>query len=276
MNKGPDMIRNKIKDIWRQGNPVVQGWLSIGDPHVAEIMAAQGYDAISIDLQHGALDYSAALPMFQAMRASGVVLGARVPWLDPAAIMKMLDAGAMQIICPMINTADQAAEFVSYLRYPPQGQRSFGPTRAALAQGGNIDSEANEQIIAWAMVETREALNNLDAIAATPGLDGIYVGPSDLTLSLFKGKYAAGLDREEPEKIEILKRISDTCHRHGIRSALHCGTADYAARAVEWGYNMTTVSGDARLLADAASASLRRFREKTETTDATEAAKPAY
>lgn len=98
------MIRNQLKDIWAEGRPALHGWLSIGSPFTAEIMAAQGYDAISIDLQHGALDYSTLLPMFQAMRASGVVLGARVPWLDPAMIMKALDAGALQIICPMINT----------------------------------------------------------------------------------------------------------------------------------------------------------------------------
>lgn len=255
------MIRNKVRQLWADGRPVLHGWLSIGNPFTAEIMAAQGYDAISVDWQHGALDYSALLPMFQAMRASGVTLGARVPWLDPAAIMKALDAGAMQVICPMINTAEQAEEFVSYLRYPPEGQRSFGPTRAAYAQGANIHAEANAEIIGWAMVETRQAMANLDVIASTPGLDGIYVGPADLTFSLFEGKYPPGFDREEPEMIEVLQTIVQTCHQHGIKAALHCGTAEYAAKAIGWGYDMTTVSGDTRLLAGAAAASVRTFRE---------------
>lgn len=257
------MIRNQLKDIWAEGKPALHGWLSIGSPFTAEIMAAQGYDAISIDLQHGALDYSALLPMFQAMRASGVVLGARVPWLDPAMIMKALDAGALQIICPMINTPEEAARFISYLRYPPLGQRSFGPTRAAYALGPDIAAEANDEVIAWAMVETKTAMDNLEAIAATPGLDGIYVGPADLTFSLYGGKYPPAFDREEPEMIEVLKTIAATCKKAGIRSALHCGTAEYAARAAGWGYDMLTVSGDARLLAGAAGASVSAFRKAT-------------
>lgn len=257
------MISNKVKDLWRDGKPVLHGWLSIGNPFTAEIMAAQGYDAISVDWQHGALDYASLLPMFQAMRASGVVVGARVPWLDPGPIMKALDAGAMQIICPMINTAEDAARFVSYLRYPPLGQRSFGPTRAAYAQGAGIAEEANDRIIGWAMVETQAAMDNLDSIAATPGLDGIYVGPADLTFSLHGGKYPPGFDREEPEMIEALQAIVAACRRNGIRAALHCGTAEYAARAIGWGFDMTTVSGDTRLLAGAASASVKAFREAT-------------
>jgi 4-hydroxy-2-oxoheptanedioate aldolase len=270
------MIRNKVKQLWSEEKPVLHGWLSIGNPFTAEIMAAQGYDAISIDWQHGALDYSSVLPMFQAMRASGVVIGARVPWLDPAAIMKALDAGAMQIICPMINTPEQAAEFVSYLRYPPEGQRSFGPTRAAFAQGANIHAEANSEIIGWAMVETKEAMANLDAIAATPGLDGIYVGPADLTFSLCDGRYPPGFDREEPEMIEALQTIAATCKKNGIKAALHCGTAEYAARAVGWGFEMTTVSGDSRLLAGAAAASVKAFREAVSLPSAGTSQKEGY
>ncbi|MCB1333628.1 MAG: 2,4-dihydroxyhept-2-ene-1,7-dioic acid aldolase [Roseivivax sp.] len=254
------MIRNRMKQLWAEGKPGLNGWLGIGNSFTAEIMAAQGYDSITIDVQHGALDYSSLLPMFQAMQASGVVLGARVPWLDPAMIMKVLDAGALQVICPMVNTAEQAALFVSYLRYPPLGQRSFGPTRAAFSQGPDIAAKANDEVVGWAMVETAEAMDNLEAIAATPGLDGIYVGPADLTFSLFGGKLAPGFDREEPEMVAVLKRIVSTCHKAGIRAALHCGTPEYALRAVGWGYDMVTVSGDSRLLAAAAGASVAAFR----------------
>ena len=132
------MIRNKLKQLWAEGRPTINGWLSIGNPFTAEIMAAQGYDSITIDVQHGALDYSSVLPMFQAMRASGVVPMARVPWLEPGIIMKVLDAGAYGVICPMVNTPEQAAEFVSYVRYPPLGQRSFGPTRANFVGGRQL------------------------------------------------------------------------------------------------------------------------------------------
>lgn len=255
------MIPNKLKALWAEGRPTINGWCSIGNPFTAEIMAAQGFDSVTIDMQHGALDYSNVLPMFQAMRASGAVLMARVPWLDPAIIMKALDAGAYGIICPMTNTPEQVAEFVSYLRYPPHGVRSFGPTRAAFSQGPNIAHEANDQVLAFAMIETAEAMDNLDAICAVPGLDGIYVGPADLSFSLSDGRLTPGFDREEPEVIEALKTITAACKCHGIRAAIHCGSADYAARAIGWGYDMTTVGGDTRFLAAAAGASVSRFRE---------------
>ena len=257
------MIRNSVKDLWEQGKPVLNGWLSVGNPFTAEIMAAQGYDLLTVDVQHGALDYSALLPMYQAMRASGVALGARVPWLDPASIMKVLDAGALNVICPMVSTAAQAAEFVSYLRYPPDGQRSFGPTRASYALNGNIAAESNGQIVALAMIETREGFDNLEAIAATPGLDALYIGPADLTLALTDGRLPPGFDREEPEMVEAIRDILETAHKHGKRAALHCGTSDYAAKAIGWGFDLCTVSGDARLLAAAAKSSVGRFRELT-------------
>jgi 4-hydroxy-2-oxoheptanedioate aldolase len=255
------MIPNKLKSLWADGKPTINGWCSIGNSFTAEIMAAQGYDSITIDVQHGALDYSSVLPMFQAMRASGVVPMARVPWLEPGIIMKVLDAGAYGVICPMVNNAEQAAEFVSYLRYPPLGQRSFGPTRVSFAAGANYGAEANGEILAFAMIETAQGMDNLDTIAATPGLDGIYVGPADLTLGLMQGRLAPAFDREEPEMIAALQRIASACKEHGIRAALHCGTADYAVRAIGWGFEMTTVAGDSRLLAAAAAASVTRYRE---------------
>ncbi|TPE49515.1 HpcH/HpaI aldolase family protein [Amaricoccus solimangrovi] len=258
------MIRNKLKTLWAEGKPAINGWLSIGNPFTAEIMAAQGYDSVTIDAQHGALDYSAVLPMLQAMRASGVVPMVRVPWREPGVIMKMLDAGAYGIICPMVNTAEQAADFVSCLRYPPQGQRSFGPTRANFSAGANYASEANDEILGFAMIETKEAMANLDAIAATPGLDGLYIGPADLSFSLAEGRLAPAFDREEPEMVAAIKTILAACRKHGIRAALHCGTPDYAAKAIGWGFDLTTVGGDSRLLAAAAAASVARFRELTD------------
>ncbi|MFV1878378.1 HpcH/HpaI aldolase family protein [Nioella sp.] len=255
------MQKNKLKALWDAGQPALNGWCSIGNPFTAEIMAAQGYDSVTIDMQHGALDYAAALPMFQAMKASGATLMERVPWLDPAAIMKALDAGAMGIICPMINSADEAAQFVSYMRYPPHGQRSFGPTRAAVAMPG-YGVAANDEVLALAMIETAEGMANLEAIAATPGLDGIYVGPADLTLGTQQGRLPPGFDREEPEMLELIQRIADTCRANGIRACIHCGTPDYAARMIGMGYALTTVSGDSRLLAGAAAASVSAWRDR--------------
>lgn len=253
---------NTLRTLWAEGKPALNGWCSIGNPFTAEIMAAQGYDSVSIDWQHGALDYGDVLPMLQAMRASGVVPMVRVPWLDAASVMKALDAGAMGIICPMISTRAQAEEFVSYMRYPPLGQRSFGPTRAGFAMPG-YGVAMNDQVLALAMIETKEGVENLEEIAATPGLDGIYVGPADLTLGTQDGRLPPGFDREEPEMVALIQRIAQVCKANGIRACLHCGTSDYAAKAISWGYDLTTVSGDTRLLAGAAKASVDRFRALT-------------
>ncbi len=254
-----------LRALWTKGQPTLNGWLSIGNAFTAEVMAAQGFDSITVDMQHGALDYTDLLPMLQAMRASGTTLLARAAWLDPAAIMKALDAGAEGIICPMINTADEAARLVSYMRYPPLGERSFGPTRAAVAHGDGYYARANDTVLAFAMIETAEAFANLDAITATPGLDGIYVGPADLSLSLSKGQLKPGIDREEPEIIAALQTIAAACNRRGIIAALHCGTPDYAARAIGWGFKMTTVGTDARFLAAAAATAVSSFRKLTDT-----------
>lgn len=257
------MIQNRLKQIWQDGQPVMNGWLTIGNSFVAEIMAAQGYDSVSIDIQHGALDYADALGMFQAMRASGVVPMARVPWNEPGAIMKALDAGALGIICPMVNSVEEAQRFADCLRYPPVGARSYGPTRAMFAQGGRISEEANDQIVGFAMIETRQALERAAEIAAVPGIDGLYIGPADLTLSLRGTEIRTGFDREEPDMIDAIKSILAAAKSAGKRAALHCGTADYAARAIGWGFDMVTVSGDARILAAGAGESVARFRELT-------------
>lgn len=255
------MIANRLLQRWAAGEPTLNGWLSIGNPFTAEIMAEAGYDSLTVDLQHGALDYADLLPMLQALRASGVVPLARVPWLEPGIVMKTLDAGAYGVICPMVNTPDEAARFVRYVRYPPRGERSYGPTRAAITAGPGYAAEANDEVLAFAMVETQSALDHLDGIAATEGLDGIYVGPADLTLSVAQGRLAPGMDREEPALTAALQRIVAACRAHGIRAALHCGTPEYALRAIGWGFDMVTVSGDTHLLASAAGASVRRFRE---------------
>ena len=254
------MQKNKLKALWSSGQPILNGWCSIGNSFTAEIMAAQGYDSVTVDIQHGAIDYSDVLPMFQAMQSSGATLMARVPWRDPGFIMKALDVGAMGIICPMINNAEEAAEFISYMRYPPLGQRSFGPTRVAVSVP-DYGVEANTEVLAFAMIETADGVENLEAIASTDGLDGIYVGPADLTLGTQLGRLAPGLDRTEEEMITLIKRVANVCNKYEIIAGIHCGTADYASKAIGWGYDLTTTGGDTKLLASAASASVSDWRK---------------
>jgi 4-hydroxy-2-oxoheptanedioate aldolase len=259
--KGGTMTPNGIKTAWGEGRAVVNGWLSIASPFSAEVMAAQGYDSLTVDLQHGIVDYAQGVTMLQAMRASGVTPMARVPWLDPGIVMKMLDAGAYGIICPMINSRAEAEQLVAAMRYPPRGSRSFGPTRAVVAAGSDYPQKADDEVLAFAMIETAEGVANLEEIVATPGLDGVYIGPADLTLGVAQGRLAPGFDREEPEMIEVIQRIRTTAHAAGIKAALHCGSPDYAAKAVGWGFDLVTLLNDVRLLAAAAKESVARTRE---------------
>jgi 4-hydroxy-2-oxoheptanedioate aldolase len=255
------MIKNKLKQLWANGKPAINGWLSTSSPFVAEIMAAQGYDALTIDCQHGFVSYESAAGMLQAMRASGVVPMVRVPWLDPGDIMKALDAGAYGIICPMINNRAEAERLVSYMRYPPHGVRSFGPTRALFAAGADYGQHADTEVLAFAMIETAEAMKNLDEIVSTPGLDGVYIGPADLTLGLTGRKYPTGFDRQEPEIVEAIQLVLKKAKASGIRACLHNSTPEYAAKAVGWGFDLVTISNDVRLLASAAQHSVAIARK---------------
>jgi 4-hydroxy-2-oxoheptanedioate aldolase len=254
------MKASRIKALWASGKPVLNGWLSIPNAFTAEIMAEQGYDSMTIDLQHGLIDDGVALGMLQAMRASEVTPLVRVPWLDPAAIMKALDAGAYGVICPMIDNGAQAAELVSHVRYPPAGARSFGPTRAVFSAGANYGAEADDNVLCFAMIETAAGFRNVEEIVATPGLDGVYIGPSDLTLGLTGRRYPFGFDREEPDMIDAIRTILDAAHRAGIRAALHCAAPAYAAKAVGWGFDLVTLANDVRLLAAASQASVADTR----------------
>jgi 4-hydroxy-2-oxoheptanedioate aldolase len=168
-----------------------------------------------------------------------------VPWNDPAIIMRALDAGAYAIIVPLINTAQEAAAAVAACRYPPVGMRSSGPLRAALYGGANYQAEANGEIVVLAMVETKEGLANLDAICATPGLDGVYIGPADLS-------YALGLpprgDNPDPQHLETCDRIRETAHRHGVKACMHCASAAFAAGAIKRGFDLIMLTSDVACL----------------------------
>ena len=255
------MKPNKLKQQWAAGEPALNAWLTIGNGFAAEVIAAQGFDSIVLDVQHGVMDYPEMLSILQSTLAYDVTPLVRVPWLDPGAIMKAMDAGAYGIICPMINNRQQAAEFVSYMRYPPLGTRSFGPTRVGVSAGSDYASQANEQILCIAMIETADGMKNLHEIVNTQGLDGIYIGPADLTLGLTNGRLAPGADYEEPEIVDAIKKILAACKDAGIVACLHCGSAEYAAKAFGWGFNLCTLNSDARYLAAAASASVQKTRE---------------
>lgn len=233
------------------------------DAVTAEIMASQGYDIITIDLQHGLVDYQKALAMLQAMNGSPSIPFARVPWLDPVLVMKLLDAGFLGIICPMINNQDEARRLASYVRYPPVGERSYGPARAGFildpAYGGN----ANAMIQCLAMIETAEGYRKVEEIVAVEGIDGVYIGPIDLTLSLYGNDLPLGIDRQEPEMLEAIENILRAAHAAGKKAGIHCGTPEYAGRMVEMGFDLVSLSSDLWLFSTASKSILEATRRLT-------------
>src|SRR5687768_17609011 len=158
------MRENRLRTLWKSGGAAVNGWLAIPNGFSAETMAHQGWDSLTIDLQHGVVDYPAMVTMLQAISTTPTVPIVRVPWLEPGILMKALDAGAYAVICPMVNTREDAQKLVAWTSYAPMGTRSFGPVRAAIYGGADYATEANRTIVRFAMIETAQALDNLDAI----------------------------------------------------------------------------------------------------------------
>ena len=178
------MKKNKIKSMFKKGEPIINGWLQIPSSFSAEVMANQGWDSLTIDMQHGVIDYPNALQMLQAISTTETTPLARVNWNEPGQIMKILDAGCYGIICPMVSNRQEAENFVNACLYPPLGYRSFGPIRGLIYGGPDYADFADEEILKLAMIETSEALKNLEDIMTTKKLDGIYIGPADLSLAI--------------------------------------------------------------------------------------------
>jgi len=252
------MRENRLLGIWRSGGYAINGWLHLPSSFAAEVMAHQGWDSLTIDLQHGLIDYQVAVTMLQAISTTSVVPTARVPWNDPVIIMKLLDAGCYGIICPMINTRAAAEAFVGACRYPPRGYRSFGPTRATIYAGSDYPDEADQQVIAMAMIETVQAVENIDDILSVPGLDAIYIGPADLSQSM------GGSERShptEPRLVAALDTILAAAHRHAVVAGMYCGSPGYAARMVNKGVQFVTVLSDWRLMAAASQATIAAIHD---------------
>jgi 4-hydroxy-2-oxoheptanedioate aldolase len=251
---------NTLKQIWAKGGAVVNGWLSIPSSFSAEVMSHQGFDSLVVDMQHGVVDYQTAVTMLQGISTTGIIPLARIPWNDPAFVMKILDAGAYGVICPMINTRQQAEALVRACKYPPKGYRSFGPVRASIYAGADYATQANDTLLVMPMIETAEALENLDDILSVPGVDAIYVGPADLSLAL---GCTPKLDQTEAPVVEAQKKIVAACKRHRIVAGIHNATAAYASKMIAEGYQFVTLASDARFLAAKAADEVKAVKQST-------------
>ena len=252
------MFKNSILDIWKNGKAAVNGWLSIPNSFTAESMSKMGWDSLTIDMQHGINDYSTAIPMLQAISSSSAIPFARVPWNEPGIIMKMLDAGTCGIIAPMINNKKECEKFVSYCRYPPLGQRSFGPMRAQLIYGLDYIKNANSEIVTLAMIETQDAVNNIDEILSVEHLNGVYIGPADMSLSY---GLSPRFDIEDGPVYSNIKLIVDKAKEHGKIAGIHNGSTEYAKKMIALGYQFVTISSDYRAMSTYAQSIVEEMKE---------------
>lgn len=228
-----------LRERWQAGESTLGAWCTIPGSWTAEIAARSGHDWVCIDTQHGLIGYDVMLPMLQAISAGGVPSFVRVPWNEPGTIMKALDAGAGGVIVPMVNSVDEAQAVVAACRYPPDGIRSMGPTRARTL------GDEWRMPICVVMIETVLAVGRADEILSVPGVDAVFVGPSDLAVS-------AGLDSSyegrHPEHRRLIETVAKSAREHGVVAGIMCGTAEVAMQWQKVGYRMLALESDTRLL----------------------------
>ena len=257
------MRKNKLKKMFKEGKPIINGWLQIPSAFSAEVMSHQGWDSCTIDMQHGVVDYTNAVNMLQAISTTDVTPLARVNWNEPGQIMKILDAGCYGIICPMVSNKNEAENFVQACLYPSKGYRSFGPVRALLYSGEDYAEHADNEILKLAMIETKEALDKLEEILNTKNLDGIYIGPADLSLAVGE---KPGFDKGENTKAykEIL-RILEFTKKKNLLAGIHNGTAEYAEKMISKGFDLVTVGSDQRFMSAGAKNVIEKIKGKKNT-----------
>jgi 4-hydroxy-2-oxoheptanedioate aldolase len=236
---------DRIRAAWSAGRAARNGWLTVPDPHLVEVVAAHAaghdlLDALTLDLQHGLFDRARTADAVRAVAAHGLAPLVRLPAVDDAGVGFVLDLGVRGVIAPMVSDAAAAAELVAACRYPPAGRRSFGPVRTALRPGDDPVAAA-DTVLAFAMIETADALDRAGEIAAVGGLDGLFVGPGDLGVALGLGP---AQDREEPAIHDAFRRVLDACAAAGVRAGVHATRAAYAAARAADGFALVTVWSD--------------------------------
>ena len=246
----PDVLET-VSSRLKAGETLLNGWLHLPGGVSAEAMGHAGYDTLTIDLQHGLIGDGGLVASLQAIAATPAAALVRVPWLHPPDLMRALDAGAVGVICPMIDTPEQARALVHACRYAPVGGRSYGPTRARMVYGDDYPGRADTRTLIFAMIETAQALANLDSILDTPGLSGVYVGPADLSLSM-TGRVS--FDFRHGATAEAVAHIANEATRRGLIPGIFTQGGNLARQAISLGYTFVTAGSDVALLSGAAGA----------------------
>jgi len=250
------LINPSFPDLLKGGTPLLTAWCGIPDPSVPGLLAREDFDAVVMDMQHGSIDFAAALRAVPLIAAAGKPALVRIPVGDFASASRFLDGGATGIIAPMINTIEDARRFASFMKFPPVGERSWG-AYGALSLSGLEPAEyfrrANDLTVAFAMVETREALAIIDDILAVPGIDGVFIGPSDLSIALSGGK---GVDPAGAEVEQALDHVLARVKAAGKISAIYAATGARAGELARKGFNMVSIGSDTGMLRAGAQAAL--------------------
>ncbi len=251
------MRANRVRDLMAAGQTALVGWCGIGNAYAAELMGHGGFDGVVVDLQHGQVYLDQAVPMLQALSATPATPLARASENNFFEINKLLDSGAYGVIVPMIDTVEDARRVVDAVRYPPLGRRSYGPARGLLYGGPDYFEHANDTLLAFAMIETPQGLANLDAIAAVDGLDGLFIGPSDLSIAL--GVAPSPRWRDEP-LAGAIARIHAAARRHGRLAGIFCASLEMAVDMRAQEFDMVVPGNDQILLRSAAQTWCQRVR----------------
>jgi 4-hydroxy-2-oxoheptanedioate aldolase len=230
-----------LKTLWRNGGTALGGWLSLREPLLAEAAANSGFDYVCVDMQHGLADYGEVVTLLHAMARLPTVPIVRVPWNEQGIIGRVLDAGALGVIIPMVNSPEEARRAVAACRYAPKGARSFGPLTAGIRHGGGYFGGADDLVACIPMIETRQAVEAIDDILDVEGIDAVYIGPADLSITY---GLPPGVDNPGEPFDGALAKVVDSCQRHGVVPGIH-SIAALAAKRQQGGFRMITVGNDA-------------------------------
>ena len=252
------MRTNKIKSLWQEGKAPTVAWLDTADTYVAESMANVGFDALVLDMQHGmAIGPDRAALWLQAVSTTDTVPIVRVPWNEPFFIQWVLDAGAYGVIVPLVNSREEAAKAGGACRYPPLGYRSAGANRARLYGGADYFKQANKETICLVMIEDINTIPHMEELANVPGIDGFYIGPSDLAVSMGLGPPDY---RGNAKHAEACRQVLGTAKSHGLIAGIHCGSPQEVLQRTTEGFMFCPSFGGVGSLAIAASAALQEVR----------------
>ena len=248
------MTPNHVKQRLRAGKPAFGSLLNFGDPLVAEMMAAVGFDWLLVDTEHGPIDLATMATMFATVTRYPCAPFVRVHAINEENVKRVLDAGAWGVLAPNVRTREEAELFVRACKYPPAGTRSLGAGRFALSfktDAATYFERANDEILTIVQIEHHEAIKNVDAILSVPGVDACYVGPNDFCASL---GLAPSLEPTHPEFHEAMDVLLKAARRHGVTAGIHCATAETVNRRIAEGWNLVGMINDQRFLVGAAQA----------------------